>query len=107
MEEWSTCPAVCSVNAWVWLNGLGRKAGRMVSLGDVPQAELERLAGYQFDAIWLMGVWQRSLASQEVARTRGTAGRVPQGAAGFHDRGRCGFSLCRLRIPRGPETRRR
>jgi hypothetical protein len=39
-----------------------------VTLGAVPRAELERLAGYDFDALWLMGVWQRSPSSLKIAR---------------------------------------
>jgi hypothetical protein len=68
MNHWPTHPVVYEINAWVWLEELSWQAGRRLTLADVPQAELERLAGYGFDALWLMGVWQRSPAGRIVAR---------------------------------------
>ena len=69
MSNWPTYPLVYEINTWVWLNDLSQKTGRPVTLGNVPQIELERLAGYGFDALWLMGVWQRSPGSREIAQT--------------------------------------
>ncbi|GAB4306724.1 MAG: hypothetical protein Kow0069_03760 [Promethearchaeota archaeon] len=54
------------VNAWPWLAGL-KAAGRAETLGDVPSRELDELCSH-FDAVWLMGVWERSPRSREVAR---------------------------------------
>ncbi len=48
------------INTWSWLHELSRKQGHSVTLGNVPQAELDRLAAYGVDGIWFMGVWQRS-----------------------------------------------
>ena len=62
-------PTVYEINTWVWLAELGRAAGRRVTLGEVPQTEIARLASYGFDAVWLMGVWERSPAARAVART--------------------------------------
>ena len=61
-------PTVFEINTWVWLAELGRAAGRRVTLGEVPQSEIERIASYGFDAVWLMGVWERSPAARTVAR---------------------------------------
>lgn len=60
MSIWPLYPVVYEINTWVWLNGLKNQKKSPITLGNVPQAELERLAEYGFDAIWLMGVWQRS-----------------------------------------------
>ena len=68
MATWPAFPAVYEVNAWVWLRDLGREHGSPVSLQNVPQAELERLAALRFDGIWLMGLWERSPASRKIAR---------------------------------------
>ena len=68
MATWPTYPAVYEVNAWVWLRDLGREHGSPISLQDVPQAELERLAALHFDGIWLMGLWERSPAGRRIAR---------------------------------------
>ena len=35
----------------------------------MPQAELERIAGFGFDGIWLMGVWRRSRGARRVSQT--------------------------------------
>ena len=68
MNHWPNNPLIYEINTWVWLDDLSRQTGRRVTLGRVPQAELERLAGYGFDALWLMGVWQRSPAGRQIAR---------------------------------------
>jgi hypothetical protein len=68
MNPWPRHPTVYEINAWVWLGEPGRARGRRVSLGDVPQAELERLAAYGFDAVWLMGVWERSPGARAISR---------------------------------------
>jgi glycosidase len=62
-------PTVFEINTWVWLAELGRRAGRALTLADVPQAEIERLAACGFDAVWLMGVWERSPAARAVSRS--------------------------------------
>ena len=69
MDSWPKYPTVYELNAWVWLNELSRAHGRPLTLGDVPQSELEQLAGYAFDAVWLMGVWERSPGARRISRT--------------------------------------
>jgi len=41
--------------------------GKLITLADVPQAELERIAALGFDGVWLMGVWERSPLAREIA----------------------------------------
>lgn len=60
MRTWPNYPVILEINTWVWLNELSSKEGYSVTLGNVPQAELDRLAEYGVDGIWLMGVWRRS-----------------------------------------------
>ena len=67
MNMWPKYPLIYEVNTRVWLNDLSQNTNQPVTLGNVPQSELDRLAGYGFDALWLMGVWQRSSAAQQVA----------------------------------------
>jgi hypothetical protein len=69
MSLWRKYPTVYEINTWVWLGELSRAGGRRVTLGDVPQDELEKLARLGFDAVWLMGVWERSLAARQISRT--------------------------------------
>nr|WP_269117413.1 alpha-amylase family glycosyl hydrolase [Ramlibacter monticola] len=41
--------------------------GRGVTLDSVPEAEWDAIATLGFDAVWFMGVWQRSPAGREIA----------------------------------------
>jgi hypothetical protein len=73
---WPRNPIVYEVNAWAWLGEVGARAGRPVGLGEVPEAEWDSLAAWRPDAVWLMGVWQRSpegrriaLANEELVRS--------------------------------------
>ena len=67
MSDWPACPTLYEINTWVWLSELSAKAGRSVNLGSVPQSEWDALAAGGFDAVWLMGVWQRSPAGIAIA----------------------------------------
>src|SRR5499427_2104037 len=60
-------PTVFEINTWVWLSDLKAKFGSSVDLGCVPSAEWDAIAECGFDAVWLMGVWQRSPAGIAVA----------------------------------------
>lgn len=62
MMRWPTKPFIYQINTWVWLNALSQQHGRTITLGDVPDDVLDELAALNVDAIWLMGVWQRSEA---------------------------------------------
>jgi hypothetical protein len=53
-------PSLFEINTWVWLFDLSRKYGRPLDLGSVPKEEWDAMGGLGFDAIWLMGVWERS-----------------------------------------------
>ena len=68
MNLWRKYPTVYEINTWVWLEELGRARGRRVTLADVPQDELERVVSLGFDAVWLMGVWERSPAARRFSR---------------------------------------
>jgi hypothetical protein len=60
-------PFVYEVNTWVWLDELSRREGRPVDLAGVPEPEWEAIASLGFDAVWLMGVWERSPAGKAIA----------------------------------------
>jgi len=67
MDPWPRYPVIFEINTWVWLNELGRKYGRPVDLATVPKQELDALAAPGFDAVWFMGVWERSPAGIEIS----------------------------------------
>jgi Alpha amylase, catalytic domain len=60
-------PTVYEINTAVWLERLGRRRGRPLELGEVPGSEWGALAALPVDAVWLMGVWQRSPAGRLIA----------------------------------------
>jgi hypothetical protein len=64
MLTWQTKPTIYQINTWVWLHTLSQRCGTAVGLHNVPDEVLDDLAAYGFDAIWLMGVWQRSAAAR-------------------------------------------
>lgn len=64
---WPRYPFLYEINTWVWLAELARKYGSGVDLSSVPSAEWDAIAEYGFDAVWLMGVWERSPAGIAIA----------------------------------------
>jgi hypothetical protein len=60
-------PTIYEINTAVWLGELSRRLGRDVTLSAVPGDEWDRLAALRVDAVWLMGVWQRSPAGLAIA----------------------------------------
>ena len=62
MSGWPAQPAIYEVNTAVWLDGLSRAAGRPATLADVADADWDAITGAGVDAVWLMGVWERSPA---------------------------------------------
>jgi glycosidase len=67
MTGWPEHPLVYGINTWPWLRELSAAAGTRITLADVPQSELERIDALGFDGVWLMGVWERSPRSREIA----------------------------------------
>jgi Alpha amylase, catalytic domain len=67
MSTWPKYPTLYEINTWVWLWDLSRKYRKTIQLGSVPSAEWDAIAAYGFDAIWLMGVWERSPASAAIS----------------------------------------
>jgi hypothetical protein len=66
MRAWSS-PTIYEINTAPWLQRLGRTCGRRLGLGDVPGSEWDALAAPPVDAVWLMGVWQRSSTGRLIA----------------------------------------
>lgn len=62
-NEWAHKPLIYEINTRVWLTELSNKYGYHINLYNVPDEVLDDLATYQFDAIWLMGIWTRGAAT--------------------------------------------
>ncbi len=64
---WPDRQAIYEVNTAIWLGDLARAAGRPVTLADVPGDVWDSVTLPGVDAVWLMGVWERSPAGLELA----------------------------------------
>jgi len=62
MIAWPKYPVIYEINTWVWLDELSRKYQKPVDLATVPEQQWDAIAALGFDAVWFMGVWERSPA---------------------------------------------
>jgi len=67
MRRWPRHPVIYEINTWVWLNELSQKYHRSITLSTVPPEEWGSLSSFGFDAVWFMGVWERSPAGIAIA----------------------------------------
>ena len=67
MTGWPERPVIYEVNTAVWLDALSRAAGGRLTLADLPESVWDELAPAGADAVWLMGVWERSPAGLALA----------------------------------------
>jgi glycosidase len=59
-------------NSYVWLEQLSRKYGRWIkTLDQIPDEELDILRERGFTGLWLIGLWERSRASQRIKQRMG------------------------------------
>jgi len=68
MTRWPGQPVIYEINTAVWLNKLARTAGRPVTLAEVPATDWDKAVPAGVDAVWLMGVWERSPAGLALAK---------------------------------------
>jgi hypothetical protein len=68
MKAWPASPSRSQVNTRVWLTELSRALGRAATLDDMPDAELDRVAGMGFDGVWFLSVWRTGPAAQQISR---------------------------------------
>jgi glycosidase len=53
-------PFIYEINTRVWLDEFRARLGENIGLAGVPAPEWDTIAALGFDAVWLMGVWERS-----------------------------------------------
>ena len=61
-------PSLYQINTRVWLTELSRALGRPATLDDIPDIELDQVAGMGCDWVWLLSVWRTGAAAQRVSR---------------------------------------
>jgi Alpha amylase, catalytic domain len=75
--DWMPNVVMIAKSTYVWLAQLSRQYGRAIErLDQIPDEELELLARRGLNALWLIGVWERSRASQTIKRMRGQSDAV-------------------------------
>ena len=70
--DWMPNVVLIAKMVYVWLDQLSKRYGRPIQrLDQIPGEELDRLAAWGFTGLWLIGVWERSSASQRIKQLAG------------------------------------
>ena len=76
-KEWMPQVILIAKNSYVWLDQLSRKYERAITkLNDIPDEELDALAARGITGLWLIGLWERSAASQRIKQMCGNPDAV-------------------------------
>jgi len=75
---WMPRVILLAKNVFVWMDQLSIKYSRSIhSLDQIPDQELEQLSHWGITSLWLIGIWQRSQASQTIKQLCGNVDAVP------------------------------
>jgi glycosidase len=70
--DWMSRAVMLAKSVYVWLDQLsGRYQQGISKLGDIPEEEFANLARQGFNALWLIGIWERSRASRKIKQLCG------------------------------------
>ena len=76
--DWMPKVVLIAKNVHVWLHQLSKKYDREIArLDRIPDEELDTLARFGFTGLWLIGLWERSPASERIKQWTGN----PEAAA--------------------------
>jgi hypothetical protein len=71
-QVWMPNVVLMAKSTYVWLEQLSKKYRRHIyRLDQIPDEELELLATRGITGLWLIGLWERSVASRTIKRLRG------------------------------------
>jgi glycosidase len=71
-KDWMPRLVLIAKNSYVWLEQLSRKHERWIkTLDQIPDEELDILRDRGFTGLWLIGLWERSRASQRIKQRMG------------------------------------
>lgn len=71
-QAWMPNVVLIAKSTYVWLEQLSKKYGRHIHrLDHIPDDELKLLADRGITGLWLIGLWERSIASKTIKRLRG------------------------------------
>ena len=72
IRDWMAELVLVAKSTYVWLSQLSRDYGREITrLDQIPDEELDELRARGFTGLWLIGLWERSTASQRIKQWRG------------------------------------
>jgi glycosidase len=75
--DWMPRTVMVAKSTYVWLDQLSKQYGRPIyRLDHIPNEELDILARRGFNALWLIGLWERSRASQKIKQMMGNPDAV-------------------------------
>ncbi len=66
-RDWMPNVVMIAKNIYVWMDQLSKKYQKHIyNLDQIPDEALDQLAKWGFNALWLIGIWQRSSASKTI-----------------------------------------
>ncbi len=84
-KDWMPRLVLIAKSTFVWLDQLSKKYQRSIArLDQIPDEELDQLARWGFTGLWLIGIWERSKASQRIKRLCGNP-EAEASAYSLHD----------------------
>ena len=84
-QDWMPTTVLLAKSTYVWLEQLSRKYGRHIHrLDQIPSEELALMGRHGLNSLWLIGVWERSRASQTIKQLCGNPDAVAS-AYSLHD----------------------
>ncbi|NJD22982.1 MAG: alpha-amylase [Melioribacter sp.] len=76
-SNWMPRVVMIAKNTYVWLDQLSKKYQRHIkTLDQIPDEELDQLASWNFNGLWLIGIWERSSASKKIKHIMGNIDAV-------------------------------
>ncbi|MHB1687609.1 MAG: alpha-amylase family glycosyl hydrolase [Ignavibacteriaceae bacterium] len=76
--DWMPKVVMLAKNSYVWLDQLSKKYKQHITrLDQIPDEELDKIAGWNFTALWLIGIWERSSASKKIKQLTGNPEAAP------------------------------
>jgi len=71
-SDWMPRTVMLAKNSYVWLYQLSEKYNQEIKhLDQIPDEELDTLASWGFNGLWLIGLWERSDASKRIKQLCG------------------------------------
>ena len=84
-KDWMPRLVLIAKSALVWLDQLSKKYQRSITqLDQIPDEELDQLTRWGFTGLWLIGIWERSKASQRIKQLCGNP-EAEASAYSLHD----------------------